>query len=190
LSRPAVFLDRDGTIIIDKGYLCRPEEVAFEHGAIDGLRAISSLGLPIVVVSNQSGVARGYFSSEHVDAVNRRISQLLHLQEVDILAWYFCPHGDGDACDCRKPAPGMLVNAARQHDLDLLRSFVVGDKRCDLELATAIQATGILVKTGKGSATAAWAKLAGIRVCANLPEVSVAIRALVRNDRRDERRPH
>lgn len=177
MSRAAVFLDRDGTIIEERGYLADPAGAVLENKAAEGLRAMAAMGYALVVVSNQSGIARGYFTSDSAEAVNRRIADLLAREGVDILAWYFCPHGPADGCRCRKPLPGMLEQAAREHDLDLPNSFVIGDKRVDVELALAAGCVGILVETGYGRENAAWALTAGYAVCRDLLDASTYVRA-------------
>ena len=177
MSRPAIFLDRDGTIIAEREYLCDPDGAVLEEGAADGLLVMAAMGYPLVVVSNQSGVSRGYFDAAAVDAVNARVAELLAHHRIEILAWYSCPHGPGEACACRKPLPGMVLEAARTFDLDLARSFVIGDKRSDVELAHACGATGILVITGHGAQDAAWASDNGYPVCRDLREAADIVRA-------------
>jgi D-glycero-D-manno-heptose 1,7-bisphosphate phosphatase len=172
MASPAIFLDRDGTIIIDKNYPSRPDQVALLGGAVEGLRAMAKHGLPFVVVSNQSGIGRGYFSVEQADDVDARVKQLLARQSVQIAGWYRCPHAPGEGCVCRKPLPGMIRSAAYDLDLDLARSFVIGDKWSDIELAAAVGAAGILVTTGQGHLHAGRARGHGVPVCRDLVEAS------------------
>jgi D,D-heptose 1,7-bisphosphate phosphatase len=157
---PALFVDRDGTLIVDKDYLADPAGVELIPGAARTLKQAREKGFKIVVLSNQSGVARGKFGLDAVERVNNRLVELLAAEGASLDSLYFCPHfADGIVpefarlCDCRKPFPGMAEQAARDLNLDLRRSWVVGDKADDLNLATVIGASAILVRTGYGRAT-------------------------------------
>lgn len=149
--RPAAFVDRDGTLIVEKNYLADPAGVELLPGAAEALAALKRAGYVLVMVTNQSGVARGYFDMEAVVRVHARLDALLAAEGVALDATYTCPHGPDDACDCRKPLPGMALAAARDHGLDLGRSLVFGDKAADLGLARAVGATAVLVRTGHGA---------------------------------------
>lgn len=175
MSSPAIFLDRDGTIIVEKNYPSDPDQVVLLDGAAEGLRAMSRHGLPFVVVSNQSGIGRGYFSFEQADAVEQRLKDLLARERIAIAAWYRCPHAPDDDCACRKPLPGMIHAAARDLDLDPMRSFVIGDKKSDIDLAAAVGAAGILVTTGHGRLDADYARSVAAPVCRDLVEASEEI---------------
>ena len=144
MSRTAAFLDRDGTIIEDKGFLSDPRGVAVLPTVVDALRLLERSGFAIVVVSNQSGVARGYFDDDAVRAVNAEIARQLANDGVAIDAWYWCSHYQ-DGCTCRKPAPGMIERAAREHGLAVDGGAVVGDRGSDIALAHAVGIPGILV---------------------------------------------
>ncbi len=144
MSRPVVFLDRDGTIIEDKGFLGDEDGVEVLPTVADALRLLRARGYASVVVSNQSGVARGYFDDDAVRAVNAEIVQRLAGDGVAIDAWYWCPHYDED-CDCRKPAPGLVKRAVKEHGLTLAGSAVVGDRGSDVALAHAVGIPGILL---------------------------------------------
>ena len=153
----AVFLDRDGTIIEEVGYLDRPERVELYPFSADSIRALNRAGLRIVMVTNQSGVARGFFSEAVVHAVHDHIERLLAEAGAHIDAYYYCPHHpDGKvaeyarACDCRKPARGLVDRAVRELGIDPGRSFAVGDRWLDVALARAVGAAGVLVRTGYG----------------------------------------
>jgi D-glycero-D-manno-heptose 1,7-bisphosphate phosphatase len=150
--RPAVFLDRDGTLIEEVGWLSDPDGVAIIPGVPDALRRLADAGFVLVVVSNQGGVARGLFTEDHIRAVIGRVVELLGDAGTTLTAWYHCPHHPefGPPCDCRKPAPGMLLDAAREHDLDLGRSWMVGDHLVDVEAGLAAGARPIKVRTGHG----------------------------------------
>ena len=155
---PPVFLDRDGTLIIDKDYLSDPDAVCLEQGVVEGLAMLAGYGHPLVVLSNQSGIGRGLFDESDAHRVNARVADLLRAHGIGILAWYLCPHAPEAMCDCRKPLPGMALAASRDWNLELAGSYVVGDKITDLELADAIGGTGILVTTGHGADAVAWAR--------------------------------
>jgi D-glycero-D-manno-heptose 1,7-bisphosphate phosphatase len=155
---PAVFLDRDGTLIVEKHYLSDPAQVAIEEGVVEGLAMLQRHGHPLIVVSNQSGIGRGLLTMQDAERVNARVAALLLQDGIRLQAWYLCPHAPDVACDCRKPAPGLAQAASRDLLLDLAGSYVVGDKRSDLELADAIGGTGILVTTGYGRDAVPWAR--------------------------------
>jgi histidinol-phosphate phosphatase family protein len=128
----AVFLDRDGTIIHDRRYLSDPRGVEPLPGATDGLAALRKLGARLVVISNQSGVGRGYFTIDDVARVNARMSEILRRQGVTLDAIYVCPHAPDEGCDCRKPQPGLIIRAATELGIDLGASFIVGDREVDV----------------------------------------------------------
>ena len=154
--RPAVFLDRDGTIADEVGYLNHLSRFRMFPFAAAAIRALNQRGLPVIVITNQSGVARGYFPESLVHAVHDRMTQELTAAGARLDAVYYCPHQGQDACDCRKPKPGLLHRAAREHALDLRRSFVVGDRYSDVELAHSVGARAILVRTGYGAGEVQW----------------------------------
>lgn len=153
-ARAAVFLDRDGTINVEKHYLHRYDDWEWIPGAVDAIRTLNAAGFRVIVVSNQAGIARGLYADADVDALHRRVVSDLRRGAARIDAFYHCPHhpdfGDHVRCDCRKPRPGMLTRAAREHGLDLSRSFLVGDRETDVDAATACGVTPILVATGYG----------------------------------------
>lgn len=153
----AVFLDRDGTLIEELGYLNQIERLSFFPYSVDAVRLLNRAGFAVVVVTNQAGVARGFFDESFVDEVHTRIAERMTLGGARIDAFYYCPHHPDGAvekyrqtCDCRKPNPGLLRRAAVERKLDLSKSFVVGDRRHDLEAGSAVGATGVLVRTGYG----------------------------------------
>jgi D-glycero-D-manno-heptose 1,7-bisphosphate phosphatase len=158
MSRPAVFLDRDGTMIEDSGYLNRVEDIAPFPWMVDAVRALNRAELPVIVVTNQSGIARGILTEDRLAEIHARIDDLLRAGGASVTAYYYCPHHpDGtvarfsQVCDCRKPAPGLIARAVADLDLDLARSFVVGDKWIDVALARTVGAKGVLVRTGYGA---------------------------------------
>jgi D-glycero-D-manno-heptose 1,7-bisphosphate phosphatase len=150
--RPAVFLDRDGTVIEEVGHLGEPERVVILPGIPQALRKLSGAGFALVLVTNQAGVARGMFTEEDVAAVNGRTADLLEAEGVSLDGIYHCPHHPDftGPCDCRKPEPGMLLSAARDLDLDLSGSWMVGDHPSDAGAARAAGARPIIVRTGHG----------------------------------------
>ncbi|ACB94673.1 D-glycero-alpha-D-manno-heptose-1,7-bisphosphate 7-phosphatase [Beijerinckia indica] len=177
---PAIFLDRDGTLIEERHYLGDPDQVVLLAGAVEGLKAMAQLGLPLVVVTNQSGIARGYFTLEAAHAVNQRVADLLAAQGIIINGWYLCPHGPDDpACHCRKPLPGMIEAAASDLHLDPSRSVMIGDKKCDLDLAEAVGAAALLVTTGHGHEDIDYALGLNIPVCRDLVEASDHLKRLM-----------
>ena len=145
-GRPAVFLDRDGTVIEDKGFLADPAGVRILPTVVDALRLLRAHGFATVVVSNQSGIARGYFDDDVVRAVNDEIARRLAASGVAIDGWYWCSHYQQD-CACRKPAPGLVERAVVEHELDITggRGAVVGDRGSDVALAHAVGLPGIVV---------------------------------------------
>ena len=161
MSKPAIFLDRDGVLNVEAGYIRRLEDLHLIPGAAEAVRLLNELQIFCCLVSNQSGPARNYYSVEHVEALHQRLCQLLYSEaEAKLDAIYYCPYLSPSAggihpllsrwSTWRKPNTGMLVAAAWEHDLDLGRSFVVGDKATDIDLAHNAGAKGILVKTGYG----------------------------------------
>ena len=154
----AVFLDRDGTVIEEIGYLDRPERVELYPYATHAIRAFNRVGLPVVLVTNQSGIARGFFNDKVVEHVHRHIADLLAHGGAHIDAYYYCPHHpDGHVapyavpCECRKPGRGLVDRAARELGIDPSTSFTVGDRWVDVGLARSIGGRGVLVRTGYGA---------------------------------------
>lgn len=155
---PAVFLDRDGTIIDEVGYLDRPERVELYPFSTAAIRALNRAGLRVVMVTNQSGIARGFFDEGVVHAVHDHIAELLRIGGAHIDAYYYCPHHpDGcvaaysGPCACRKPGRGLVDRAVQELAVDPARSFTVGDRWLDVKLAASVGGRGILVRTGYGS---------------------------------------
>jgi len=150
-SRPFVLLDRDGTINVEKHYLSDPEQVALYPGAAAALKRLRELGYGLAVVTNQSGVGRGYFGLDAVERVHDRLREMLASEGASIDAFFICPHGPDQACDCRKPLPGLARQAMKTFGFDPKRAVMIGDKAADIGLGQAIGAATILVRTGWGA---------------------------------------
>jgi D-glycero-D-manno-heptose 1,7-bisphosphate phosphatase len=148
---PAIFVDRDGTIMHDADYCSRPDQVRVFDGAAAALRRLKNTGYKIIVITNQSGVGRGFFTEQDYRAVESEVLRQLGNGLID--ATYFCPDAPGKSSECRKPAPGMVLQAAREHDVDLSRSFLIGDKEVDAECAHNAGVRAIRVRTGFDNAT-------------------------------------
>jgi len=154
--RAAVFLDRDGTISEEVGYLNHASRFRMFPYVAAAIHRFNEAGLPVIVVTNQSGVGRGYFPESLVHAVNELMAQQLAEKGAKIDATYYCPHTSAQNCGCRKPRTGMLDRAALEYTLDLHRSFVVGDRYADVELARNAGARSVLVRTGYGEGELTW----------------------------------
>lgn len=144
-----MFLDRDGTIIQDNGYLSNPSQVIFFDDAFDALRRLQKDFL-LFIVTNQQGISQGILTKEEVDFVNQYVVDLLNNAGIKISEVYVCPHTKTDNCKCRKPHPYFLHKASKDFDIDLQNSFVIGDHPSDVQLATKANAKGIYLLTGHG----------------------------------------
>jgi len=150
MAQRFVILDRDGTIIEERHYLSDPDQVELIPGVREGLRQLSDMGLGLVVVSNQSGVGRGFFDRTQVDLVNERMCALLGEEGIFLQGIYYCPHVPEEHCRCRKPESGFVEQAAEELGFDPQEGFVIGDKACDVELGHRIGATTFWICTGNG----------------------------------------
>jgi D-glycero-D-manno-heptose 1,7-bisphosphate phosphatase len=155
--RRAVFLDRDGTMIHDPGHMRRLEDLRWFPWTIDALRLLNRAGFVVIVVTNQGGIGLQLYDERFVHAVHNRMSDVAAAGGARIDAWYYCPHHPNATipalrvdCDCRKPRPKLVLQAAEAFSIDVSRSFVVGDKVSDVRLAGNVGATGVLVRTGHG----------------------------------------
>jgi D-glycero-D-manno-heptose 1,7-bisphosphate phosphatase len=151
--KTAVFLDRDGVINQNKDgdYVKSWQEFALFPGSREAIQRLLKEDIPIIVISNQAGVGKGLVSDATVQEINRRLVAQTSVAGRQISAVYYCPHRVEDGCGCRKPKPGMLLEAAADWDLDLTRCYVVGDAISDIEAGSAVGCTTLLVKTGRGS---------------------------------------
>ena len=182
MAEPAVFVDRDGTVIREREYLSDPAEVELIPGAAEALRAFADAGYAVVIVTNQSGIARGYYGEADYRAVAAEVERRLRAAGVDVRAAYHCPHHPEitGPCRCRKPAPGMFEDAAANHDLDLAGSVYIGDRLRDVTPGLELGGAAVLVRTGYGEQEAANAP-AGVTVVADL---AAAARTILGSERR------
>ncbi len=191
--RPAVFLDRDGTVVDELGFLSDPEQLRLLPGAAAGVRRLNLAHLPVIVVTNQSGIARGLFDERALAAIHARMHELLARDGARIDGVLHCPHHPEfgapplrRACSCRKPEPGLILEAARQHEIDLGSSFLIGDSGHDLEAARRAGVSGrILVATGKGRETRTeleGLELEDVRFARDLVEAAEIVLASLRTD--------
>jgi D-glycero-D-manno-heptose 1,7-bisphosphate phosphatase len=155
--RPAVFLDRDGTILDELGYLTPDAALTIYPWSLDAIRLLGRGGYAIVIVTNQGGIARGLYTREFVEETHRRLGERFRAAGAIVDGWYFCPHHSealvaefSGPCTCQKPAPGMALDAARTLGLDLQRSWVIGDQWRDIALGHAVGSRTVLVHTGHG----------------------------------------
>ena len=145
----AVFLDRDGTIIRDAHYLSDPSEVVLIDGAAEAIARMNAALVPVIVVTNQSGIGRGFFTLEQHEAVSRRVAEALSSKGARIDASYFCPHKPDDHCDCRKPGLLLFRKAAEDHGIDLSNSLYAGDRRRDIEPGIYLGGHAVLVPSAE-----------------------------------------
>lgn len=148
--RPFVILDRDGVVIVDKHYLSDPMDVELLPGVTRSLACIRELGMGAVIVTNQSGIGRGFFDEEQLRAVHARLLELLQADGVNVDGIYYCPHAPDDGCVCRKPETGLVLQAAEVHGFLPAACYVVGDRRSDIDLGRAVGATTFLTTQGYG----------------------------------------
>jgi D-glycero-D-manno-heptose 1,7-bisphosphate phosphatase len=156
--KKAVFLDRDGTINEEREYLFRVEDMSFIPGAVEAMALLKAAGFTLVVVTNQSGIGRGFYHEADLERLHEFMQAELEKSSAAVDAFYFCPHhpvhGKGDYllnCACRKPLPGMILQAAADHGIELAASWMVGDKLADVEAGVAAGCRPILVKSGYGA---------------------------------------
>ena len=154
----AVFLDRDGTVNVEENYISSPDQLQLIPRAGTAIRELNKLGTRVFIITNQSGVARGYFSEAAVHDIHEALRALLKKEDAFVDDFFYCPHLPGAeveryniVCDCRKPKPGMLLQAQHQYTVDLRRSFVVGDRCIDIAAGKAVGAGTVMVSTGYGT---------------------------------------
>ena len=174
-----VLLDRDGTVNVDRGYLNDPDELELIRGAGPALARLREQGFGLVIVSNQSGIGRGFLDDVDLGRIHARLAELLAMDGTALDGIYCCPHLPTDRCACRKPETALVDRAAADHGFDPAESFVVGDKACDIELGRRLGATTILVRTGYGEEAAADPSVDADYIVADLPEAADLIGQLV-----------
>jgi histidinol-phosphate phosphatase family protein len=179
-ARAAVFLDKDGTVLQDVPYNVDPALMRFAPGAAEALAQLAATGMPLFVVSNQSGVARGRFPEQALEAVRERLADMFAACGARLTGFVYCPHAPADdgapACDCRKPSPGMLQRLARAHRLDLTRSWMVGDILDDIEAGRRAGCCTILIDNGNETV---WRRGAMREPHHRVPELAAAARIIV-----------
>ncbi len=184
MKKAAIFLDRDGTLNVEKGHLFRYEDWEWIPGAVEAIIQINRMDLMAIVITNQAGVARGYYDEVAIHELHNQVTNLLSQCGARIDAYYYCPHhpqyGAMVHCTCRKPAPGMLLQAAEDHNLDMSRSWIIGDKLSDVEAGFRAGATPILVRTGYGAMQQALGAL-GVQI---QPDVLSAVQSIERSGQR------
>ena len=141
----AVFFDRDNTLVIDKNYMHKVEDLKFFPDTFSALKLIQDKGYKLFIVTNQSGIGRGYFNVEDMHAFHKELLKELKKENINIEDIHFCPHSPEDNCDCRKPHPKMLLELAAKHNIDMENSFMIGDKVIDAECGIDAKCTGILL---------------------------------------------
>lgn len=151
MKKRALFLDRDGTLIKDTGYLRDPNDVELLPGVVEVLREARARGYELIVISNQSGIARGLITEAELEAVEKRFEELLAKEGVTLDLVLFCKHGPDEGCPCRKPKPGLLHDAARLRGIDLASSIMVGDKESDVEAGRAAGCRTVLIGEPHGA---------------------------------------
>lgn len=164
---PAVFLDRDGTLINEPGYLSDPNGLKFYPRVGAALARLTRAGFKLVMISNQSGVARGYFTLKTLMEIQRRLRTALKKHGARIDGFYFCPHLPDAGCVCRKPKPTLGLRAVRKFKIDLKRSYMVGDQFRDIEFAKNLGVKGVLVLTGYGRVSRPKAKRIAAKISAS-----------------------
>ena len=186
---PTVFLDRDGTLIEEVGYLSHLDRTALYPWSIESVKLLNRAGFKVVVVTNQAGVARGLFDEDFIDEAHRFLDQKFSDGGATIDKFYYCPHHPEASveayrseCDCRKPKAGMLWKAAQELQLELSHSFVIGDRLSDLRLGQAVGARSLLVRTGYGETTAR-ELTDDVEVAYTAPELMTAVAWILRHSK-------
>ncbi|MBP0021217.1 MAG: HAD family hydrolase [Cyanobacteria bacterium SBLK] len=171
-DRSCVMLDRDGTIIVERHYLSHPDQVELLPGAGESLKILQDSGMKIVILTNQSGIARGFFDLQQLERIHQRLKELLLPFSVQLDGIFFCPHLPTDKCSCRKPKTGLVEQAIEQVGFNPNISFMIGDKWCDIEMGRRVGAKTFLVLTGHGKEELKSGKIKADYVVDNLTEAS------------------
>jgi D-glycero-D-manno-heptose 1,7-bisphosphate phosphatase len=175
----AIFLDKDGTLIPDIPYNVDPEFITLQPDAIEGLQLLRNEGYVFIIISNQAGVARGFFTEDKLPAVKERLTQLLAKHNITLAGFYYCPHHPGGSiekynqdCNCRKPEPGMLLKAAREHNIDLTQSWMIGDILNDIEAGNRAGCKTVLINNGNETEWVAGPMRVATHVCSSINEAA------------------
>lgn len=144
----AIFIDKDGTLIPDIPYNVNPELITISADAIEGLKKLHNSGYLLVIISNQSGISKGYFEPEALRKVENKLKSLLRAENIKLSGFYFCPHQPQDSCDCRKPKPGLILKAAQELEIDVSQSWMIGDILNDVEAGNRAGCNTILIDNG------------------------------------------
>jgi D-glycero-D-manno-heptose 1,7-bisphosphate phosphatase len=194
-GRIAAFLDRDGTLNEEVDFLRAPEQLRLIPGAGGAIRSLNERGIVTCVISNQSGIARGFLTESDLGPIHRKLNEELHRDRARLDRIYYCPHHPTEgkppynvACGCRKPATGMLVKGKSELDIDLQRSFVVGDRIVDVQVGKAVGATTILVLTGYGTTAAAECRQEEVHPDFTAPSIVEAVEIILRRVQGDNAR--
>lgn len=171
-GEPHLFLDRDGTLIKEYNYLRDPDKVVLEDGVIEGLRLFIKNGYRLVVISNQSGIARSLITDSELDSITSKINKILAQEFISIGSWHYCPHLPTQGCSCRKPSTGLFLNANTLCPVDWANSVMVGDKCSDVQAGLALGLLSVLVTTGYGLRYVTWAQHEGIMVVHSLLDLA------------------
>lgn len=153
MKKKAIFLDRDGTIIVDKHYMHSPEELELLDGAVAGLKKLERMGFLLIIITNQSGIGRGYFTEREYEIFQEALLLRLQKNGIKIAASYYCPHMDSDKCNCRKPNLGLFETAINDFQIELKQSYAVGDNLRDLAIFDESPSQGFLIGKNKGTKT-------------------------------------
>lgn len=184
--RRAVFLDRDGTLNVEVNYLHRIEDLVLVPGATEAIRTLNQAGYLVLVVTNQAGIARGYYDETALHRLHDHLAEVLAASGARLDGIYFCPHHPdfGNPCDCRKPAPGMLLRAAAEHNLDLQQCWLVGDSAGDIGAGRAAGCRTLLVRTGYGAQVEALVSAGdqASRPDAVVDDIGAAVRVILAED--------
>ena len=190
MKKKAIFLDRDGTLNIDKNYLYKIEEFEFIPRVIDGLKILSDLGYIFIVVTNQAGIARGYYTEDDLEKLNNFMMEELLKEGIKIEKCYFCPHhnekGIGEykrECECRKPNPGMLLKGIEEFNVDISSSYMIGDKMSDVYAGINAKMKPILVESGKEITNEIKneCKKSGVEIYSSIYEFALNLKSSIKN---------
>ena len=167
-----ILLDRDGTLNVDVHYLSKPADLRLEHNVIPGLSKLAQAGFRFIVLTNQSGLARGLITQSALEGIHNAIDTLLESFQIKIDRYFVCPHHPDDDCICRKPKTGLAQQAQEAFDIDFSSAWMIGDKACDINLGKNITARTVLVRTGYGQKTEAEALCQPNAICDTLLEAA------------------